>query len=230
MAKSKEKMAARILRRNGKSIKEIARQVSVSKSTVSVWCNDITLSTKQIERLQQNIARGSYMGRMKGAKIQHERKQKKMRDFRISGLKDVGTISDRDLLMVGIGLYLGEGNKGGNTAQIVNSNTQIILCAIKWLALFGIKPNDLHCHVLINEVHKSRIETIQKQWSNITHIPLSQFNKAIFIQSQHKKVYENNDNYLGTLVLRVYKSSDLQYKILGLLEGLLYKLNGAKPA
>lgn len=229
MAKSKEKITARILRRDGKSIKEIAKRVSVSKSTVSAWCNDIVLSKKQIERLQQNIARGSYAGRMIGAKMQHDRKQKKIREFQISGLKEVGTISNRDLLMVGIGLYLGEGNKGGNTAQIVNSNTQIILCAIKWLSLFGVTPNDLHCHVLINEMHKSRIEAIQKQWSTITKIPLSQFNKAVFIQSQHKKIYENNDNYLGTLVLRVYKSSNLQYKILGLLEGLLYKLNGAKP-
>lgn len=51
MAKFKEKMLARELRFQGKSIKNIAKIIGVSKSTTSLWCNDIFLSETQKENL-----------------------------------------------------------------------------------------------------------------------------------------------------------------------------------
>jgi len=53
MAKPIKKSQALELRKKGKSIKEIARQLEVAKSSVSLWCRDIELAPKQIERLMQ---------------------------------------------------------------------------------------------------------------------------------------------------------------------------------
>ncbi len=44
MAKSREKQLARVLRREGKSIREIASVLKVSKGSISLWCRDIVLS------------------------------------------------------------------------------------------------------------------------------------------------------------------------------------------
>lgn len=51
MAKFKEMVQVRELRRNGESIGVIARKLDVSKSTVSYWCSDIGLSEEQIRKL-----------------------------------------------------------------------------------------------------------------------------------------------------------------------------------
>lgn len=50
MAKSKEKNKALILRQNGESIKDIAKRLKISKSTVSLWCRDIKLTSEQIKK------------------------------------------------------------------------------------------------------------------------------------------------------------------------------------
>jgi transposase len=67
MALFEKKMQATALRREGLSIVDIARRLSVAKSSVSVWCRDINLTTKQKERLQANSVAGGHRGRLLGA-------------------------------------------------------------------------------------------------------------------------------------------------------------------
>lgn len=69
MAKSIQKMEARQMRKNGKSIKEIAIKLQVSKSSASVWCSDIILSSKQINDLNKKMVIGGYRGRMIGSRM-----------------------------------------------------------------------------------------------------------------------------------------------------------------
>jgi transposase len=74
MAKTLKHNKAIKLRLEGKSIKSIAKILNISKSTASVWCKDVGLTQKQIKKLHKDMVTGSYVGRMKGAKLQHERK------------------------------------------------------------------------------------------------------------------------------------------------------------
>lgn len=60
----------------------------------------------------------------------------------------------------------------------------------------------------------------KEYWSNITGIPLSQFNKTILIKAKNKKVYENFKVYYGVLAVSVRRSSELQYLIFGLIQAL----------
>ena len=54
MAKSKEKLHARQLRKKGLSIKNIAQKLSVSPGSVSIWCSDIVLTKDQIKKAEKN--------------------------------------------------------------------------------------------------------------------------------------------------------------------------------
>jgi transposase len=77
MAKPDLKLQAIDLRRKGKSIKEIATSLGVSKGSVSVWCQDIKLTQTQSKRLKQRqIASGS-AGRQVGA---NKNREKRLRD------------------------------------------------------------------------------------------------------------------------------------------------------
>jgi len=224
MAKSKKRILAIKMRSRGKSIKEIARLLKISKSSVSIWCRDVVLTYKQIEHLHSQMVIGGYKGRLKGAQLQKEKKEIKIKNYKALGIKDIKLIKSRDLLMLGLGLYFGEGNKIGNQFQFTNSNQNLIRLIILWLEkVFDVKRKDLILNIIINQLHKFREKEVKEHWVKTTRTHIRQFNKTIFIKSRGKKIYQNLNEHFGTLTIRVKKSSDLQYRILGLCYGILVK-------
>jgi hypothetical protein len=47
--------------------------------------------------------------------------------------KEIGALTKRDLFMLGIALYIGEGTKWQNLVRIVNADPKVIALAIRWL-------------------------------------------------------------------------------------------------
>jgi len=221
MAKVIERRKAINLRKKGKSIKTIAKVLNISKSTISIWCRDIKLTKKQIERLHESMVRGSYSGRIKGAKLQHEKRIKREKEAKILGIKEIGKLSERDLLMVLVALYWGEGAKKKREFFIVNSDPDMIKFMLNALRkIFTIKNDRFILGVAINTIHKGRDEEIKDYWSKITKIPKSRFRKTIFIKSKNKKIYDNFQNYHGMLRINISKSIDIYNRMIGLIRGL----------
>ena len=226
MAKSKEKIEAINLRRLGYSIKEIARILRVSQSSASIWCSSVKLSYSQIENLNRKMLVGSYKGRIKGAEVQHQKKQFKLENYHKEGISAIKEISNRDLLMLALGLHLGEGNKSGNGFQFTNSNSDIIQLMMYCLTnIFSVNKEQMYFSLIINKIYSTNLKKIKNRWCKILKISSSQFRKTTVIKSKNKKIYDNDKIYLGTLILRIKKSSDLQYKIIGLSQALIEKLN-----
>ncbi len=65
MAKTQQKIKARELRRKGVSVKTIATELGVAKSTVSLWVRDIILTVEQLEKIRRNWIVGTELGRLK---------------------------------------------------------------------------------------------------------------------------------------------------------------------
>jgi transposase len=82
--KQKEKILVKSLRRKGLSYNEIKNQVSVSKSTISRWCQDIKLSPRQSQRLFNNSVRGLEKGRQKIGVIKKIQFRERMKNLGIS--------------------------------------------------------------------------------------------------------------------------------------------------
>ncbi|PIT92887.1 MAG: hypothetical protein COU08_00065 [Candidatus Harrisonbacteria bacterium CG10_big_fil_rev_8_21_14_0_10_42_17] len=59
--KSKERFKAYRLRKNGFSLKEIAEELNVAKSSVSYWVRDVSLSAHAKKRLLSKINLGQYV-------------------------------------------------------------------------------------------------------------------------------------------------------------------------
>ena len=132
MAKSAEKYKAVALRKQGKSIKDIAYALQVSKSSASIWCRDISLTPLQIDRLHSKMVGGNYLGSMRGALANKKKREAKIKQCIMDGKKAMGVLSQRDFLMVGLGLHLGEGGKG-RSFQFTNANPAIIKLMIAFL-------------------------------------------------------------------------------------------------
>ncbi len=223
MAKSRERLLARGLRRKGESIREIAQKVNIARSTVSLWCRDVVLTHDQLEALVERDKLGGARGRVVAAELSKNRKNERVSFNKNVGFERVGKISNRELFLIGIALYWAEGSKGVRSERFVfvNSDPKMIMIMIRWLReCLHISDEDIICRVGINEIHQERIVEVEKHWSEITGIPLQQFKRASFKKVSNKKVYENFTEHYGTLDLLVKKSTKLFYELLGSIAGI----------
>lgn len=223
MAKSVLRLKARRLRKEeGRSINEIASILSVAKSTVSMWCNDIRLDKKQIETLLNRKVEGLKKAQIIAAINKRGRWLKKVEKYRSYGIKKLKNLSKKEYFIAGLALYLAEGSKGYKKVVFTNSDPSLIKFMQNWLREFlNISSENLKFYIIINIIHKDREEIVKKFWSNYLHIKNSQFGKVFYVITKQKKVYENHHFYYGTMHMQVLKSADLSCKIRGLLDGFL---------
>lgn len=222
MAKSVEKILARKLRKEGQSIRKIAETLNVSRGSVSIWVRDVYLTGEQITALDLAQKRGCYIGRMKGAETQKRRRIQEIAMLRNEGIKQTGKLSKKEFFVSGVSIYWGEGSKSENECVISNSDPKMLVFMIKWFkTFFQVKNKDFQCQLGINESHEQRIAEIERKWSNILGIPQSQFTKASIKKAKSKKIFENSNQHLGALRIKVSKGTKIQRKILGNIEGLV---------
>jgi len=216
-----EKQKALQLRRRGLSIKDIASKLGVSKGSVSLWCQEITLTARQVAVLKKIQIEAGNAGRIIGAEINKQKRLDAIARHEVQGKEKIKNLSRRDLLMLGIGLYWGEGVKSRTgTASLVNSDPTLILIGYRWFQeCLGVKTEEFNPYIYISEIHKNRENDIIKFWSDYLDIPKSQFKDIIFLKNRPKKIYENHNSYYGVMALMVRKGTDLKYEILGLIEG-----------
>lgn len=217
----------RTLRREGKSIRDISKSLGISKSTVSYWCRDIRLTSAQIKKLaedQRTTSAGALMRASEKKRLQRIRATAEEKE---RGSKDIGKISRRDLFMIGLALYWGEGYKKGNDELgFTNSDPGIVRGFIRWLAeIYAIRKTDLILRLSINQQHRHRISSVRKYWATVTGVPESQFSKASLIKTASKKRYVNEEQHFGTLRIKVRRATNLRRRILGSIEEIARQIS-----
>ena len=210
------------MRMDGFSLNDISKLLNKNKSTIGYWCRDIKLSRRALNRLisngkykhQKSITK--YYENKKKARLKHKKKLEKL------GYKEVQNINRRDLFMVGISLYWGEGyKKGNNELGFTNSDPEMIKIIIKFFKeIYAVKPKDFILRISINEIHRDRDKELIKYWSKITKISQNQFTKTSFIKIKNKKIYSNEKNYYGTLRIKARNGAEIREKILGSIKAL----------
>jgi len=217
--KLEEKRLAIELRKKGFSYSEIKKEVSVSKDTLSRWCRDIVLSPQQLQRLLQKKLSGSEKGRIKGAKLQQQKRIQEIKNLEISGDKDVGKLDKRDRFLIGTSLYVAEGYKTDKCIGFSNSDPKLIKFMVEWFKEFlHIKSEKFRGAVWIHDNLDSRLA--EKYWSDLTKIPLNQFNKTYISKNktESNKIRKNIHNY-GVFSIRISDAKS-QRKILGWIHGI----------
>lgn len=221
MARYKERIMARKMRKNGISIDIIARKLDVSKSSVSLWCRDIILTLEQSEILAKNKGISHMNGRRIGSETNRRKKLESIIEADEWGQKIISRVSKRDLLLVAMSLYWCEGSKTDSTSSfmLVNSDPKMVLVMKKFLVkVMNVQVDDIVCGIQINIVHKRRIKKVLIFWKKLLELRDSQMRKPYFVNTKLKKVYENHDQYFGVCRLFVRKSKKLKYKMLGMIK------------
>ncbi len=184
------------LRKEGYSYNYIIQHVPVTKSTLSEWLRDVPFTPNQhtVDTIgNARIASGIY---------KHQVKLDSLEKARIQSEKDIGTLSDRDIMMLGLGVYIGEGGKTLGMTRIINSDPKIIKLAIKWLRVsFGVEMKNLKIRLFIYPDNNEK-ECI-RYWSKQIGVPQNQFFKSIIDRRTDKKAVKKGKLPFGTAHMSV---------------------------
>lgn len=210
------------------SYNEILKLVPVAKSTLSIWLKGVGLAKKQKQRLTEKRKQAQ----LKAQQACTQKRLKITTEIKSAAQREVGKISSRELWLLGVALYWAEGTKqrAKNVSARVtfsNSDPEMIKLFLKWLMeCCGIPKKDIILAIYLHKTAKSREGEIKKYWVKATLFPLSQFNNTVWKNNKIKNKWRNiNGNYYGLLRIVVNKSTNLNRKISGWIEGV-YKYSG----
>ena len=218
--KFEEKIKAIYMRKLGKSYGEIRKKIKISKSTLSLWLRDIQLKPEQEKRIYVEI-------RQKNAyRLAKDNQQKKIKiteKILAEAKKEVKYLFKDPLFLSGLMLYWAEGDKAEKWEMVKfsNSDPMMIKVIMRWFRevckvpegkfRIGVHMHSLHCR-----------KNIEKYWSEITGVPLSQFYKtqikATSLRQRKNKLYD------GTCSV-VVGNKNLFRKIRGWKIGFIDKIN-----
>lgn len=201
------------LRKQGKSIKEIASLLNVSSSTVSLWVRHIILSSKQKQRLVKKVFDTLQRGRKKALKVQKQSREYARKILLKEAIKEFGYLSKRDIFIAGLALYWAEGFKKDNRLGFANSDVAMIKSFLRWLEIAGVPKKDMRLRIGLNISHQARIKEVQQYWEKQTGISSEQFQKPFFQKFLWKKEFPNPETYFGVLRVRANNQGPLFIKI-----------------
>jgi len=156
------------------TINEIVAELGVSKSSVSVWVRDVQFDeATRAARAGANRRRGA---RRRGPNRLQQRKHGEIERLMAEGRARIGALSARDLLIAGIALYAGEGDKTDGAVKFANSDPRMILLFCTWLRrFFDVDESRLRVRLYLHQ--GLDLDAANQFWSELTDIPLSQFGK-----------------------------------------------------
>ena len=193
-------------RERGYSYNMISERMGLSKSTLSGWLKEIPY--KPNKAVKKRIE----SGRIKSAEYKHNQKVNSIKEMKRIAKKELGKLTKRDLWLLGIGLYLGEGTKLQECAQIANSDPEIIKLIIKWLReICGLDTENFT--IAIHTYPDNNIKDTINFWSKTTGIPKKQFSKTQIDRRTNKTNKKKRKLPYGTIRLTVRANGKKEFGV-----------------
>lgn len=223
-AKDALRARARILRAEGRSVPDISLELEVAKSTVFRWVADLPspLAGSRAERQVQWSARGGAVVRRRADVSRQATK--------LQAGREIGALTDRELLLVGVALYWAEGAKDKawdrrERVSLINSDPRLILTFLQWLELCGVRREDLTYRVSIHE--SADVAASERYWAAIVGIEPHQLARTTIKCASGSTTRRNTGaDYRGCLVVDVRRSSDLYRRVEGWWCGIVVAASG----
>ena len=203
-----EQQRARELRAQSWTLQDIATELGVAKSSVSLWVRDV--------EFVPNPRRHNYWTRDNPHPLQVAKEQEIER-CRREGLERIGQLSEREFLVLGVALYAGEGSKTGHAASFANSDPRMIWLFVTWMRrFFDVDETKLRLRLYLHE--GLDLDAAIAFWSDLTDIPPRQFTKP------YRAVADatiRRSKYVMGCPSVVYGSATVLRRVMGMVEAVL---------
>jgi transcriptional regulator with XRE-family HTH domain len=159
-----ERERARELRQQSWTLADIAAELGVAKSSVSLWVRDVDF-----------VPRSCRMGPRRPSTLKVA-KERQIEELLAAGLEAIGQLSEREFLVAGTALYAAEGAKRDGSLRFANTDPRMILFFVTWLrAFYSIDESRLRLRLYLHD--GLALDEAERFWSQLTGIPHSQFTK-----------------------------------------------------
>lgn len=206
--KTQEKEKAKVLRSSGKSVNEIAKELGVSKSSVSVWVRDVQLTVEQIDRIK------SISPRFPNLRAETNKREALLERKQFQALGRQKAKSASPLFIMGCMLYWGEGSKNRNAVRISNADSDLLKLFIRFLREeFDIKNDDIAIRIAAYSNNDLTCEQIREHWLSVLEIPeccVKQIVLDRYATENAKKNKKKGKLPYGTCELTVGRTSIVQ--------------------
>lgn len=222
-AKDDVRARARELRLQGLTYDQIQLELGCSKSSISLWVRDLPKPERR--RSKEEASAVAKRGWERTLQLREAERQ----EAKDAAARESGPLSERELFLVGVGLYWAEGSKDKAYARrerviFVNSDPDMIRLHLAWLRLLGVKDEHLRYSLMIHETADTH--GAERFWADLTGANVSQFLKTTLKRHNPKTTRKNTgESYHGCLAIRVLQSADLYRRI----EGWWCGIVGAAP-
>lgn len=188
MARIKERQKVIELRKKGKTYSEIKRILGIPKSTLSDWLTNFPLTEKQLKTIEMSSKRNKEAGIEKCRITKRRKREIRLDEIYQEETKNLLPLSKRELYLIGLFLYWGEGLKDiKGSLSLSNTDPKVIKFYLYWLInSFNISKEKVK--VFIHLYEDMDIEKSLSFWSRETHIPVSQFSKPYIKKSKRADI------------------------------------------
>jgi transcriptional regulator with XRE-family HTH domain len=215
-AKDAERAKARGLRMQGMNYNQIAGELGVSKSSVSLWVRDLPRPEPlSYEECRKRAADGVRRYWAAERPVREAERQA----ARAAAAAQIGPLNEREILIAGAIAYWCEGAKNkpyrrSDRVVFMNSDPALIGLFLRFLETAGVAHDRLIYQVQIHET--ADVGAAQRFWLNITGADPTQFRRPTLKRHRPTTIRKNTgDDYHGCLRLEVRRSTSLYRKIEG---------------
>ncbi len=159
-----ERERARELRAEAWTLVEIADELGVAKSSVSLWVRDVDFEPKPRAKV----------ARRREPNALQRRKQAEIDELLAEGRRRIGRLTDQEFLVAGTALYAGEGSKTAGEVRFANTDPRMISFFCLWLRhFFDVDESRMRVRLYLHE--GLDLDAAVEFWSRLTSIPPKQF-------------------------------------------------------
>jgi transposase-like protein len=208
MKTSQREQAIRLRSEQGKSVREIAAELGVARSSASRWVRHIALSPTQLEALR---ARNPiYNGQRKGARANAERALARRRAYQANG-RTRAARSDPGYV-AGCMLYWAEGSKSRNSVVFTNSDPAMVRFFVDFLRrYFALPPTAFRVACNLYADHSQRVVEIENYWLTRLDLPRASLRKStVNTYSRSSQLKRRNLLPYGTCRVVVHRTEVVQ--------------------
>lgn len=229
MAKAGLRQSAVRLRIGGRSYNEIARELGVSKSTLSLWLSRVVLSEAARKRLESRGRKSAIQALIRRNKQQTIDAIERAREIRKRASSEIFQLSSREILLLGVALYWAEGYKKGiirngreRTSHIVsltNSDPKLVRFFVKFLRENCLVPHE-RIRIWLRFFKHQNERHLKRFWSSTLSIPTANFGKSLLTVSAASKGRRPYNQLPYGVVQVSVNDTKLYHRIMGYIEGV----------
>nr|WP_240942215.1 helix-turn-helix domain-containing protein [Planosporangium thailandense] len=222
-AKDDLRERALVLRAQGWSVNDLALELGIARSTAWRWVRHLPLD-RDSERARRKREHAALMADGRWERHRRERDERHAAAV-ASAASEVGSLSDREVLLLGAAVYWCEGAKGkpwrpASKIIFTNSDPGLIRLFLRFLALADVDDERICFRLYIHET--ADVGAAEQWWMDRLGVGRERFQPTSLKRHRLPVVRKNTGAaYHGCIAVSVRGYRDIYWRIEGLIEAIL---------